>query len=116
PGVPPAAPPGPPPAGAAPPVFLDLETRSAADIRDGGRAYARHPTTEVLSAAALVDGRVVAWAPLLAEPLPAGGLWPEGFGPALPVESFAGPELPGPPGDPVAAGRALCARNAGGSD
>jgi DNA polymerase len=101
--------------GEAAPVYLDLETRSAADLkRDGGRVYARDPATEILCATALLDGRLVVWTPTLAEPLPTAELWPDGFGTPLPIDVFASPALPAPLADAVAAGRALCAHNAGG--
>jgi DNA modification methylase len=99
------------------PVFIDLETRSASDLkREGGRRYARHETTEILTAVALIDGRVIAWAPTLDAPPPAGQLWPESFGPALPVEAFAGPGLPPPLADAITAGLPLCAHSAHGFD
>jgi DNA polymerase len=138
-GGPPAGPPAPPPSappppapvavtpykdragGAMPPVdgpvFLDLETRSACHLKaEGGRRYADHPTTRILTAAALLDDRAVVWTPTLERPLPADALWPDGFGPAWPVETHAGPDLPGPLADAVAAGRPLCAHNALGFD
>src|SRR5262249_5821081 len=88
----------PSPGGAGPsPVFVDLEPRSVCKLKEvGGRLYSQHPTTDILSAVALIDGRVVVWVPLLSSPLPAADLWPDGHGPALPVDSFAGPELPPP--------------------
>jgi DNA polymerase len=93
------------------PVFLDLETRSKADLKVvGGRNYALDPSTSILTAVALLDGKVLAWVPLATE-APA-VTWPTGFGPALPVEVFVGPELPSPLAEAVAAGRAFCAHNA----
>jgi hypothetical protein len=100
------------------PVFLDLETRSDCDLgREGGRRYARHPSTEVLTVVALIDRRLIAWTPPLDEPLPVDEMWLEGYGFArLPIESFAGPALPGPLAEAIAAGRPLCAHNAYGFD
>lgn len=46
------------------PVFIDLETRSACELRDtGGHVYAKHPTTRLLTAAWRVDGADHVWMP-----------------------------------------------------
>ena len=51
------------------PVFIDLETRSEVDLKKaGGRAYAAHASTKILTAVALLDERALAWCPALAEP------------------------------------------------
>src|SRR5262249_10851739 len=71
---------------------------------------AEHPSTVILTAAALVDGRALVWAPALPEP-PAVA-WPEGFGDPRPVEVFAGPNLPAPLAEAIRQGRPLCAHNA----
>jgi hypothetical protein len=101
-----------------PPVFMDTETRSACDLtKVGGRIYARHSSTEIMTVVALIDRQIIAWAPLLTEPLPVGELWPDGFGhDRLPIASFAGPNLPPPLAEAIAAGRPLCAHNAFGFD
>jgi DNA polymerase len=108
------------PGGAAGPVFIDLETRSALDIEVGGRRYANDPSTEILTLAALWDDRVVVWAPPLDRPLPADRLWPGGYEacgiPERPVASFAGPTPPAPLAEALAGGRPLCAHNALGFD
>jgi DNA polymerase len=108
------------PGGAAGPVFIDLETRSALDIEVGGRRYANDPSTEILTLAALWDDRAVVWAPPLERPLPADRLWPGGYEacgiPERPVASFAGPTFPAPLAAALAGGRALCAHNALGFD
>src|SRR5688572_27142156 len=97
------------------PVFLDLETRSAADIKEvGGRAYAQHPSTEIITAVALMGGRVVAWAPGLSSSVEV--TWPGGHGEPLPVEVFPGRELPEPLALAIRAGLPLCAHNAFGFD
>jgi DNA polymerase len=99
------------------PVFIDLETRSACNLKKvGGRLYAQHPTTEIMTVAALLGDRIIAWTPLLDRPLPPNELWPDGFNPALPVESFAGPDLPPPLVEAITSGRPLCAHNAWGFD
>ena len=101
-----------------PPVFIDVETRSACDLKKvGGRMYARHSTTEIMTVVALIDQTIIAWSPLLNEPLPVDDLWPAGFGPRrFSVESFAGPTLPPPLADAITSGRPLCADNALGFD
>ncbi len=92
---------------------MDLETCSASNLREeGGRRYAAHPSTQILTGVALIDGRVIAWAPTLAAP-PTGDLWPDGYGfPRQPVEVHVGPALPPPLAEALAAGRPLCAHNA----
>jgi DNA polymerase len=100
------------------PVFIDIKTRSALHLRkEGGRRYAEHPTTQILTVAALVDDRLIAWAPPLDAPLPTQEMWPQGCGhDRLPIESFAGAGLPPPLAEAIASGRPLCAHNAHGFD
>jgi len=99
------------------PVFIDLETRSASDLEeDGGRRYADHPTTQILTVAALLDGRMLVWTPTLEEPLPTEDLWPKNMGTPLPIDTFAGQALPTPLEAAIAAARPLCAHNAFGFD
>src|SRR5262249_51184398 len=91
--------------------------RSRADLEAvGGRRYAKDSSTELLTVVALLPGRAVIWTPLLTTPLPAAGLWPQGYEacgvPERPVESFAGPALPAPVVTALAAGHPLCAHNA----
>jgi DNA polymerase bacteriophage-type len=46
------------------PVFFDFETQSAADLKEiGGRLYAEHPSTRILSLVCLIDGRLICWIP-----------------------------------------------------
>jgi hypothetical protein len=45
------------------PIYIDLETRSAASIKDPA-AYARHPSTEILSVVAIFDGQATVWSPV----------------------------------------------------
>src|SRR5262249_6560364 len=95
--------------------------RSRADLEAvGGRRYAKDSSTELLTVVALLPGRAVIWTPLLTTPLPAAGLWPQGYEacgvPERPVESFAGPVLPAPVVTALAAGHPLCAHNALGFD
>jgi DNA polymerase len=90
-----------------------LETRSDCNLRkEGGRRYAAHPTTKILMAAALLDGRAIIWLPLLDAPPPFEVKWPEGFGPALPIEIHIGRALPSPLADAIRAGRSFAAHNA----
>jgi DNA polymerase len=81
----------------------------------GGRKYAAHPSTQVLTVVALIDDLIVVGTPLLAEALPVEGLWPDGW-PPQPVQTFAGPELPAPVAAALRAGRAICAHNTEGFD
>jgi DNA polymerase len=69
------------------PVFVDLETQSACDLKvHGARAYVRHPSTRLLSLVAQIDDEVIVWAPkgrypgntLHVAELPLSALWPEG--------------------------------------
>lgn len=46
------------------PVFFDFETQSAADLKKvGGRLYAEHYSTRILSLVCLIDGKVITWIP-----------------------------------------------------
>ena len=93
-------------------IFVAVETRSTCDRkRERGRQYAAHLSTEILTVAALVDGRLVAWAPQRDAPLPVESLWPEAIGPAQPIDSFAGPNLPAPLAEAIVSGRPLCAHD-----
>lgn len=96
------------------PVFIDLETRSCCDLkREGGRHYAQHSSTEILTAVALIDNQIIVWAPLLNTPPVTNRMWPEGYGiQPMPILAFAGPTLPAPLAEAIAAGRPFCAHNA----
>jgi len=53
------------------PVFIDLETRSACDLKaEGSYKYAKHPTTRLLTVAWAVDGEEHVWLPGLTAPPP----------------------------------------------
>jgi DNA polymerase len=91
------------------PVFLDLETRSRVPISIGGRRYAADRSTEILSAVASLDGRILIWTP--GRPTPTLS-WPEGFGEERPIDADAGADLPLPLARAIAAGRPLVAHNA----
>lgn len=92
------------------PVLIDLETRSACDLaQEGGRRYAEHSSTEILSAVALIDGRLVVWTPPLDQPLNPGDL-AQNHG--LSIETFAGPAVPQPLLEAIQVGRPFCAHNA----
>jgi hypothetical protein len=85
-------------------VFIDLETRSHCDLKKlGGRAYAQHASTEILSVVAQIDQSVVAWTPLLSTPA-GGSTLARRTRAGTPLESFAGPELPAPLAAAVGAG------------
>lgn len=93
------------------PLFIDLETRSAADLRKiGGRKYASDPSTELLSVVALVDEAVILWFPTLTaaiDDIP----WPEGPWAPMPVEVFVGPELPAQIQQAIDSGRPFVGHN-----
>ncbi len=97
------------------PVFIDFETRSACDIDHGGRRYAQHPTTEVISLVAKIDQRLLVWMP---------GLELEGektIGrelsvPEASVTLFSNSTVPDELVAAIQAGRPLCAHNALGFD
>jgi DNA polymerase len=93
------------------PVFLDLETRSSVPISVGGRRYAVDPSTEILSAVAGLDGRIVIWTPSRQPPKIT---WPEGFGAERPIDNYSGTELPPALAEAIAAGRPFVAHNAHG--
>lgn len=94
-------------------IYIDLETRSACDLkRFGGRRYAQDPTTEILSVVAMLRDQVMVWMPLLSTPLPANEVWPHGFELPRQVLSFAGPEIPALLLACISAGHPLCAHNA----
>lgn len=53
------------------PVYIDLETRSACDLRESGAYnYAKHPTTRLLTVAWQVDGVDHVWLPGLSSAPP----------------------------------------------
>src|SRR5262245_66091937 len=92
-------------------VLFDLETRSAADLRAvGGRAYARHPSTRVLTLVARVDGVNHCWVPSALWPgaLPPkveGVNVPKAYGDPGPVCVYVQPELPQAVADAARQGR-----------
>lgn len=102
------------------PVFFDLETQSAADLRAvGGRLYALDPTTRVLSAVFYVDGVYHVWVPgyfkLKTLPNPV-ALWPKELGPAQLIELHHGDALPFPVRRAATLGYAFVAHNCFGFD
>lgn len=105
------------------PVFFDLETQSAADLRAvGGRLYAAHATTRLLSAVFLIDGVYHVWMPAPAvEPVTAGKvriseIWPDSHGPRPPIELHHGADPPAAVAAAVAADRTFVAHNCFGFD
>jgi len=98
-------------------VLFDLETRSAADLKAvGGRAYARHPSTKVLTLVAQIDGVNHCWVPSTLWP----GAVPPRIGPvAVPkaygdpglVRVYVQPDLPQPVAEAVRQDRVFVAHN-----
>lgn len=96
-------------------VWFDLETQSLADVRKvGGRKYAEHPSTRVLTADFLIDGVHHAWIPA--------GLWAGGPHPidiaavtpaglTAPVVVHLTPGLPEPVVEAVRNNRVFVAHN-----
>src|SRR5262245_1907384 len=103
-------------------VLFDLETRSAIDLKKvGGRAYARHPSTRVLTLVARIDGTNHCWVPST--------LWPSGLPPRIdtvtvprayadpgPVRVYVQPELPAAVAEAVHQDRVFEAHNYMGFD
>ncbi len=93
------------------PVFIDVKTRSACNLDEGGRRYAAHPSTDILSVVAKIDERIIVWTPASTETLPAERLWPEGVEPNVSVDTFVGPTLPAPLVNAISAGHSFCGHN-----
>src|SRR5215468_1541321 len=98
-------------------VLFDLETRSAVDLKAvGGRAYARHPSTQVLTLVAHIDGVNHCWVPTTLWP---GGLPPKidavtvprAYGDPGPVRIYVQPDLPRPVADAARQDRVFVAHN-----
>lgn len=80
-------------------TFIDLETRSPCDLKaEGGRRYAEHPGTEILTVAWIHGETRCIWFPGLMVMPPAGLLATQLSG----VEVHVGPTNPVPPGPLVA--------------
>src|SRR5262245_32886207 len=96
-------------------VFFDLETQSLADVKAvGGRKYAAHPSTRVLTADFLIDGVHHAWVPDHLWDGPPPRLEAEVVTPAgcrSPVVVHPGPDLPGPVREAVSRDRVFVGHN-----
>src|SRR5438309_1311024 len=96
-------------------VFFDLETQSLADIKAvGGRKYAAHPSTRVLTADFLIDGGHHAWVPdqVWGGPPPRLDVTAATpIGGRFPVVLHRGEALPGPVIEAVRQGRVFVAHN-----
>src|SRR5262245_43377316 len=99
-------------------VLFDLETRSAADLKGvGGRAYARHPSTRILTLVARIDGVNHCWVPSTlwpnAVPPRIGTVTvPKAYGDPGPVRVYVQPDLPAPVAEAVGQGRVFVGHNA----
>ncbi len=103
------------------PIFFDIETQSAVELSEtGGRAYALHPTTRVLSLVARVDSVYHVWIPsYIKRPREfnaEANLWPAQLGDAQPIQLHHTPTLPDPIRLAANAGRTFIAHNAWGFD
>lgn len=83
-------------------VFFDLETQSDCDLKTaGGRVYANHPTTRILSLVCRIDGTYHCWAPADLWPgrppkIDPSFVWPDTRGAAEPVVIHTTATLPEP--------------------
>lgn len=105
------------------PVFFDLETQSAADLREvGGRLYAEDPTTRVMSGVFWVNGVYHVWVPphmvdpATAKKVDTKRLWSHQLGPEQPVTFYCTRTPPLAVRDAALAGRTFVAHNVLGFD
>jgi DNA polymerase len=100
-------------------VHFDVETQSAADLREmGGRIYAADPTTRPLVTVFLVGGdRLVVWVPCYlwpdgnVPPLSTQSMTPVGYGPVPPISLHLGDDMPPSVLEAVVAGKVFVAHN-----
>lgn len=102
------------------PIYLDFETQSACDLKAvGGRLYAQHPSTRVLSLVVDAGGEYHVWVPVASQVHPdavaTAGVERYGIDPAR-VRVYAGPMCPAPIVLAAKSGRTLVAHNALGFD
>jgi DNA polymerase len=100
------------------PVFLDFETQSACDLKEsGGRLYASHPSTRILSLAACVDNVYHVWIPdhIRTQSPNVERLWPYQLQPKREVILYRGSSFPAPIVDSIKT-RPVVAHNAYGFD
>ncbi|MHB1424872.1 MAG: DNA polymerase [Gemmataceae bacterium] len=82
-------------------VFFDVETQSAANLREvGGRVYAADPTTRPLVTAFMIDARLLVWVPRYlwlegpVPPLAIPPMTPTGYGVVPPITLHVSDETP----------------------
>ena len=99
-------------------IFFDVETQSAADLRQvGGRIYAANPKTRPLVTVFLVGGQLLVWVPRYlwpnsrVPPLPIRAMTPQGYGPVPPIELHIGDDMP-----PIDVSKVFVAHNLGDFD
>ncbi|MHB1424980.1 MAG: DNA polymerase [Gemmataceae bacterium] len=98
-------------------VLFDLETRSTADLKAvGGRAYARDPSTQILTLVAQIDGVNHGWVPSTLWPgavLPRieAVTVPKAYGDPGPVHVYVQADLPQPIAEAVRQDRVFVAHN-----
>ncbi|HKB39225.1 MAG TPA: hypothetical protein VKD72_22495, partial [Gemmataceae bacterium] len=99
-------------------IFFDVETQSAADLREvGGRIYAADPTTRPLVTVFLIGGRLVVWLPRYlwpdgnVPPLSTQAMAPVGYGPVPPIELHVADNMPPAAAEAAAAGKVFVAHN-----
>lgn len=104
-------------------VYFDVETQSAADLREvGGRSYAADPTTRPLVTVFLAGTQLTVWLPRYlwpngnVPPLSAQAMTPIGYGPVPPIELHVGDDLPLAVMEAIAAAKVFAAHNLGDFD
>jgi DNA polymerase len=105
------------------PVFYDLESQSAADLKAvGGRLYAQDPSTRILTAVFFVDGVYHVWIPThtttaaAAAAVSPGAIWPHQLGSPKPIQVHYGDTPPVAVQEAVRARRTFVAHNCFGFD
>jgi hypothetical protein len=97
-------------------MFFDIETPSKRQIKIGGRKYAIHPSTKIVSAVFLIGRDFVIWTPGREIPDNLDQLGLTNLQTELTFHFHSGDELPALARDALRARRSLCAHNASGFD
>jgi DNA polymerase len=99
-------------------VFFDVETQSAADLRElGGRIYAADPTTRSLVTVFLIGSQLLVWIPRYlwpnghVPPLSTQAMKPAGYGCVPPIDLHVSDEMPAAVIDAVRSNKDFVAQN-----
>ncbi|AMV28822.1 DNA polymerase I, thermostable [Gemmata sp. SH-PL17] len=105
------------------PVFIDLETQSACDLKEaGGRVYAADPSTRIMTAVFWIDGAYHVWVPRHTTDattfarMDVAQMWPRELGAPDPIVLHFADVPPEPAQAAIRAGRPFVAHNAFGFD